>query len=233
MSQSFEASLMDWADEIAYAVHDLEDGVRAGLIPIRVLRLDGEARKEVANRAVELQKENPLFDEWDAAQQADVLEDFLQRDVFDWSEAAEHGTLEHKVAVKDMSTRLIDYFITSVDRAKDFDESSVAGIPSDVRLENRLLNAIVFHYVIDPPSLASLQHGQRRVIRKLWHAYLSDTRLLPKLEARVVEASKATGEERGGRRIVCDYVAGMTDTYAHKMFDRIFGGGKGSVGDLL
>jgi dGTPase len=100
-------------------------------------------------------------------------------------------------------------------------------------LENRLLNAIVFHYVIDPPSLASLQHGQRRVIRKLWHAYLSDTRLLPKLEARVVEASKATGDERGGRRIVCDYVAGMTDTYAHKMFDRIFGGGKGSVGDLL
>jgi dGTPase len=229
--QSFEASLMDWADDVAYAVHDLEDGIRAGLVPMNFLRQDRWAVEQVAVKAVELQKENPRFSLYGQADQADMLQGFLQREWFDWASRDFDGSVEHKIQVKRMSSELINYFITSVDPEQHLEPGQAVHVPEEVQLENRLLNAIVFRYIIDPPGLATLQFGQRRVVELLFEAYRRDERLLPPAERD--ELHRAGHDEARCRRVVCDHVAGMTDRYAHRMFDRLYGGGKGSVGDIL
>lgn len=70
----------------------------------------------------------------------------------------------------------------------------------------RLLNAIVFTYIIAPPQLRTLQFGQRRVVADLFDAYQHDHSLLP--IAGRDEISRVEADETAIRGVVCDYVAG-------------------------
>jgi dGTPase len=224
----FEASLMDWADDVAYAVHDLEDGIRAKLIPLQFLKEDEGERFAVAQRADDLFRE-PRFRRWQTDAKQEVLTRFLDRKrFFGWVDGPFDGSLKHKAKVKETSTKLIDYFITQAEPIRR-DPNQNLLVANRVRLENRLLNAIVFRYVIDPPQLKTLQFGQKRMVKSLFDAFLRDRQLLPRSEHDVLEGAG----DAHLPRVVCDYVSGMTDRYARRIYDRLYGGVEGSIGDIL
>lgn len=249
--KSAEAEIMDWADDIAYAVHDLEDFYRAGLIPLDRLLDD---------RGLELDRFlTDVYDHWPSApppgEQRERLEadfralvDLLKREPL--TEPYE-GRVEQRAALREVTSMLIARYVTGPkpkdDEAEPPDHPfrlSMANADGSVatrlhRAENELalLKRLTWTYVILNPKLASQQLGQRRIVRELYEQFRDSAEgngalLSPASRVRLAEELKETETE--GRAAICgriaaDTICRMTEDEALKTFNRLTGTTPGSV----
>jgi dGTPase len=214
-----EAQVMDWADDVAYSVHDLEDGLHAGLIRLDQLR-DPAERALVAE--LTLQAYCPpgfvTADELSEVFAALLAEDF-------WPGRFDGG-LQASAAVKYLTSELIGRFCGSAERA-----TRPAGalpltryaagltVPRQQRLECALLKGVTAHYVMSRPGAAAQQAAERELITELTEAVLAGApaTLDPLLAAEF--AAAATDQAR--RRVVIDQIASLTDTSARSWHHRL------------
>jgi dGTPase len=230
-TRRFEADIVEWADDTAYAVHDLEDGIRARLINLHELIGDTKELRHIAEMTwadvIDLRE----LAGWKVNDIYEILTDFLNKEsCFEWAKRAFTGHETQKAAAKEMCSALVEHFVTAVPRRDDFDPSRPGlNIPAEVHLQNRLLVNITYELIIAQRGLASLECGQARLVRRLYGVVYADAKqLLPKqLKARLPDTRNALWA-----RLVCDHVAGMTDRYAQRQFDRLWLG-RGSVLDLV
>jgi len=210
-----ETQVMDWADDVAYSVHDLEDGVVAGLIPLEVLRDEAD---EVAAIAARLYSD---------ASQAD-LEGALQTLVAQpWWPVGYDGSTSAQVALKGATSALIGRFC----RAAEEQTRAVHGaaslsrydadlvVPARVRAECAVLKAVTARYVMDRDGVRRAQERERQVVAELV-ARLADRAPGP-LEPMYAEAWRAAPDDAGRLRVVVDQVAGLTDAAAAALHSRL------------
>ncbi len=208
--RSFECQIMDWADEIAYSVHDLEDGMKAGMI--------SSSRLKSSQR---------LADSSGQAEMGWVLEQvqFVENQT---------GERARKAARKQLTSRLIHEFLTAAEREK------VAGQPQlqDGSLSERYcyrlvidpmaqqrctaLKDVMFRLIVEDARVATLENKAERIIAALFEVF-SDLRpgtafLFPDDFRDLWQVASNDGK----RRIACDYIAGMTDDYAERIYARLF-----------
>ena len=195
---SFDCSIMDIADDIAYGVHDLEDAIHLRLI--NHSHLDTPEFKELL-----------MATAW--AKNPDRLLDLL----FD-------KTLHiRKQAIGEM----VNYFITATE-VKETNEAfenrllkyNVALLPEAMALLNYLMQC-VYRYVIDSQEARTFEYGGQTVVQRLFEAISSNPGSLLDNKNRVL-FNEARDEEMA-LRVVCDYIANMTDEYAYRMHERLFG----------
>jgi dGTPase len=206
---------MDWADDVAYSVHDLEDGVVAGLIDLSVL--EGECQ-EVAEVAAEQYAE---------AAAADVASVFKALTNEPWWPRTYDGTAASQVALKDATSTLIGRFCRAAERATraQFGEGVLCRydadllVPTETRLECAALKAVTARYVMDRPGVRAIQENERQVVRELV-AQLSQ-RAPDALEPVYAEAWHAAADDAGRLRAVVDQVAGLTDAAAAALHARL------------
>lgn len=220
--KSCEAEVMDWSDDITYAVHDLVDFYCAGQIPIdRLADENDPAEREdffsatfrrcldLSPRRTELEN---IFKE--------VLEFFpLDRRYI--------GTLQQRSAVWQFSTVLIARYVNAiklVEPAAGF--SGVVEIAQYAQDEIRMLKELTWHYVILNNELATLQHGQTQSIRVVFETLLNAAKggswkLFP--PGYEEELRGAAGDRRLQTRIVVDYVAGMTEREVTRIYALLTG----------
>jgi dGTPase len=229
--RSIEACLMDWADDVTYAVHDLDDFTRAGLIPLDQLASDER----------ELERFRQLLSEEPRAQGdpgPDELLPALER-------ALKHIDLQgdyddrvmQRVGLRSFGSMLITQFIDALTIESVDTKKAAVVIDDDARLQVAALKKLTWHYVVRRPSLAVIQHGQARMIEQLWDWYYDavadggDERLIPPQYRTRLAAVRQGGSAQAKVRLVTDLVAGMTERTAIELYRRMLGVSEGSVLD--
>lgn len=197
--KSFDCSIMELADDIAYAVHDLEDAIVMGIIhphqfeqelvaPIKALKAEWIS-KEIEKLGTK------LFN-------------------------SEH--YERKDAIG----ALVNHFISAIDIVeKDiaFEEDLLrynAVMPAQQEAALKVFKDFVFHRVIQKPEMQQLEYKGQQIIIDLFTAFSSDPqRLLPlNTRKRWLEAQQHNKEAR----VISDYISGMTDGFAFRMHANLF-----------
>jgi dGTPase len=154
-----EAQLMDWADDISYAVHDAEDFFRAGLIPLHQLRSGPEWDRFLEYAWPELVRAKKFKAgerEWADEQLGHV------RRIFP-SKAYEGFGSDREDLHKFASTTIVNAI-----RGTDILFEGIVAPSRKQRVIIEVLKRLTWYYVIDRPSLQSAQFGQRQMIRSLY-----------------------------------------------------------------
>jgi dGTPase len=198
-----EAQLVNIADEIAYNNHDVDDGLRYGLIEFDALReiaLFDEQCREVESRYPDLGSRRQIHE---------TIRRMVNRQVVDLIEN---------------SRRLLDAVgATHPDQVRSA-QGAVIAYSADLReqalaLKRFLREALYNHYQVRRMSLKSVT-----VIRQLFRAFFEDSRLLPpQYQEKIAACTAAGGEADACRaRTIADYIAGMTDRYAIREHERLY-----------
>jgi len=206
-----EAQIMDWADDVAYSVHDLEDGVQAGLV--RLAGVDDTARETLCRLAAE------HYSTLSADQLAPVLDELLEMPTL--TDLADYdGTYRAQAAAKRATSELVGRFagaaVAATRAAHGSDplhryEASLV-VPTAIAAECALLKAIALHYVMRRPGAAARQAEQRQLLIELVDAIAHGA---PGTLDRGLLAAWRSAESEGDRlRVVIDQVAQLTDSSA-------------------
>lgn len=197
--KSLDASIMELADDIAYGVHDLEDAIVLGNI---------SAAQWHAFTAAPFQT-LPIPLQQRLAQLADKL--FAK---------AHHLR-------KDAIGSLVNQLITSVTLVESLPECQTALIRYNATLAEheqfilQTLKQLVYRCVIQQPAIQQSRFRSQNMLLKLFDAFASDPeRLLPlNTQQRWQQAHSLDAQQR----VICDYISGMTDDYAERMYLTLFG----------
>jgi dGTPase len=221
--QCFEAQVMDLADDVAYSVHDIEDGVVAGRIDLS--RLDREAVWETV-------RDWYLPDATDA--QLDAVLDGLV-DVAGWPVAAYDGSRRSLAALKNLTSDLIGRFCGAVQAATFATGSGPfmrygadLVVPEPTRLEIGVLKGIAAHYVMRADDRVAAMVRQRELLAELVARLVDggpDT-----LERAFADDWRQAADDAGRRRAVIDQVASLTDASALAWHERLCGQGRSPLG---
>lgn len=224
-----EAEIMDWADDLTYAVHDLDDFFRAGLIPLHRLGDPDSPESETLVQMLEEAKaaEPKAFPNYSVADLVAATSKALE--LYGPEVAYEHTAGDRASMRKfgsDLITRYLEAFKMSVDQHSG---QAMLSIDDDARCEVEALKLLVRVFVIRRPGLAVVQHGQEEMIQRLFRCYYEagapgeagDRRLFPP-EAKERLAGSKTDQERA--RVVVDLIAGLTEAGATKLHQRLTGG---------
>ena len=242
-AKSVEAELMDWADDIAYSVHDLDDFYRVGLIPLDRILSAPDERDEFLGRAANRLGENgfdfnelkSVFDFW-----ANLI-----RVSFSQLTKPYRGGREQRASLRSLTAWLISRYAMGAVSLHHPTESGGRGVSvNDVFLkEVAILKQLTWVYVIDAPALATQQYGQRKLIEDLFGvltdaASRNDFGVFPprfgeRLEDILAESGGLSIPTREAARTVSDYISGMTEREAVELHRRLSGASLGSVLDPL
>ncbi len=212
-ARCLEAQVMDWADDIAYSVHDLEDAVFAGHLNLELLGDPGErgALTALAGSRVE------GVDELSADDVDRALDRLVALPYWPGSYDGSHRSL---AVLKNATSQLIGRFARAAEAATR--ERFGAGplsrysaglvVPPGVRAEVEVLKAAADRYVMSAPEATARYVVQTEIVREL--VTLLEAGAPGTLEPLLREAFEAAPDDAGRRRAVLDQVASLTDSSA-------------------
>lgn len=208
-----EAQVMDWADDVAYSVHDVEDGFHGGFVNLAPLRADPDERAALcADVAGEYSPESP-------ADLAVVLTELLADPIlaplspYDGSHAAQ-------IALKRFTSVLTGRFVAA---AVDATRAQAGGgrlrryvadlvVPREVRARCALLKGIALRYVMRRRGVEPWYARQREILSELVET-LAD-HAPDRLDPVFAPMWKAAPDDTARLRVVVDQVASLTDPAA-------------------
>jgi dGTPase len=205
---------MDWADDVAYSVHDLEDGFHAGLITFKNLK--SSAERIVVSRTTAT---NYCDDGVSEAELTEILDALLALDL--WP-ADYDGGPDTAAALKNLTSELIGRFCIAAQQATIAAVQESPGpltryaaglvVPRQQRLECALLKGITAHYVMTRTGVIAAQARERELLTEL--AYAIERSAPRTLDPLLRPSWDAAGTAAARRRVVIDQVASLTDTSA-------------------
>ena len=214
--KSIECQVMDWADDTAYSLNDLSDSVRAGFLNLEKIEAWAERNGEATG---------------DATPIGDLLRAVRRRRVDPFVGKRIGRYIQATTLVAD------ENFLSGLTRRYGFR----LVVDEAVRAECAVFKRLAFEVVFLAPVLKQLEHKGSRMLRQLWEVlgqrYVNqgridgqDFQLLPADTAAEIAAAP---DETVRARLVCDFLAGMTDGYAARTYKRLFSPDFGSIGDLV
>jgi len=216
-----EAQVMDWSDDVAYSVHDLEDGLQAGMIRLSQLRDPGERRVVAEVTAASYCDPGSVT----VDELAEVFTALLMLPC--WPAAFDGGPVA-LAGLKNLTSELIGRFCEAAEEAtlngRDEPPPGAGEVPPVTRyfvdlvvpwrqrLECALLKGVTAHYVMSRAGVAAAQARQRELIAELAAAVLAGAPQT--LEPVFRPAYRAAGSDPARLRVVVDQIASLTDTSA-------------------
>jgi dGTPase len=218
-----EAQVMDWADDVAYSVHDLEDGLHAGLVTPQQLR-DPVEQQTVAEQTI------AAYCPPDSTSLSELTEVFARLLELDCWPRDFDGSLAASAAVKNLTSVLIGRLCGAAQHATRpagrppltrYAASLV--IPRQQRLECALLKGVTAHYVMNRPGVRSAQAREREVIAEVAEAVLAGAPVT--LEMLFRHEFESAPDDQARMRVVIDQIASLTDTSALAWHHRLHAAG--------
>ncbi len=195
-----EAQIANIADEIAYNNHDIDDGLRAGLLDIEALR-----ECEIVN----IQYEN-VIKRWQDLEQSQLRHEIIRRMI--------------NAVVSDL-IETSKGLIASVD-PKNIDDvrtcgKSLISLSKETETIHKNLKKFLMDNLYRHEKVDSMAEKAKETVEYLFNAYMKDLKLLtPELQTKL-ECSKEDNDENAKARLIADYIAGMTDRFAFSELERI------------
>lgn len=195
--KSFDCSIMELADDIAYGIHDLEDALVLGLTDRSVF--EDMVTKPIQSLSLPLSEQiEPLTDALFSGKE------FLRKNAI--------GEL--------VNSFIVNIHITPLER---FDEPLLDFQAKLDELHQQALNCFkryVMHDVILRPELQLIEYKSQQVMFELMRVYSHEPkRLLPRPIAQLWSQQNSADNQH---RVLCDYFAGMTDEHATRLYSRLF-----------
>ncbi len=216
-----EAQVMDWADDVAYSVHDVEDGFHGGYVALRPLRADADERAALCADAQTYSAES-------ASDLGAVLEELLEDPVlvplyhYD-------GTFGAQVALKTATSVLTGRLVAAAVNAtrartghgplRRYAADLV--VPRRTRAECALLKGIALRYVMRRRGAESGYTEQREILTALVHTLT--VRAPAVLDRMFAPLWRAAPDDAARLRVVIDQVASLTDPVAMAWHRRLVG----------
>ncbi|MEV5382668.1 deoxyguanosinetriphosphate triphosphohydrolase [Streptomyces sp. NPDC052721] len=217
----FEAQVMDWSDDVAYSVHDVEDGLHAGHIDPNCLHAEPERR---AVFEVAIGRYVPV--DTDPAE-LDAALDRLQDE--EWWPHGYDGTAVAQARLKDATSQLIGRFCLAAEAATRaawgtgpltrYDAELV--VPRGTRMECAVLKAVADRYVMQRAEQEQLRADQRVIVAELAEALTA--RAPEGLDPQFRALFDAADDDRARKRVIVDQIASLTDASALSLHARLTG----------
>jgi dGTPase len=211
--RSLEAQVMDWADDVAYSVHDVEDGIISGYVRLAVPLKDADERAALCRDAAEAY--SPLSPD----ELGEVLTDLLADPAL-VAVAGFDGSFSALATLKNAASLLIGRFATAAVRAtrerygrgplRRYDADLI--VPRTVRAQVALLKGIALRYVMRRPGSEGRYVREREVLAELVAALVdrAPDALDPVFSPMFVRAA----DDAARLRVIIDQVASLTDQAA-------------------
>lgn len=238
---TIEAQLMDWADDVAYSVHDLDDWNRAGYMPLALLAIDpdeqerfltfvlarrpADQRAQLRGRILDLLRDEAgPFAEFRTAAKA-------HKPIYDATSGAARRAIR-RLRGNVFGDAMTRFTVTQrADPALDIPRRYLYAFEpdADIRFKVSVLKELLWMYVVDDARMATQQHGHHRVITELFDVFQKaalrgELRLFPLDRRRYMEKPLAPLEQL---RSVVDYICNLTDADALRLHERLRSGGTG------
>jgi dGTPase len=203
---------MDWADDAAYSLHDIADGVKAGFLTTeRIEPWAGTLALDAAGQS--------WLDALLAAIRSDRLESLV---------AGKIGAFITACRLRERTA-----FLSDRTARYRFELVVAPEVLAEAAFYKQMANDLIF----ESPQLQQIEHKARRVVRDLWQAVWGNyvergrrvIRILPPRVGRLIETAK-TPEAKA--RQLCDWLAGLTDGMIIRLHRRLFDPEFGSIRDL-
>lgn len=202
---SLEAQVANLADAIAYNNHDLDDGLRAGLIEMDQLReqeLFSIHFDEVSKLGSDLPKRRMIYE---------TIRRMINYQVVDLVETSQQAL--HKQQPQT---------IEDIRQSPPLIKLSDIGYTQHMALKRFLMASLYRHYRVHRMSLKA-----SKIIKSLFDVFMDDVRVLPKdVQCQFIQGldkdASQKEREKHQARTVADYIAGMTDRFAIKEYEKLF-----------
>lgn len=189
-----EAQLANVADELAYTTHDLDDGLRSGLITPS--QLDGIAIWEIVNESLGRRKSDTL----DELSRHQIIRRLIGFEMTDLIHSIDRY-LRRSKANSPQELQALPY--------------NVVGFSEDMHRRNRELKDFLFEKLYRHYRVVRMQTKAERIISELFKLYVNTPSALP-------DSVQLSIPVKGLELTVCDYIAGMTDRFAIDEYKRLF-----------
>ncbi|MDT0393827.1 MULTISPECIES: deoxyguanosinetriphosphate triphosphohydrolase [Streptomyces] len=224
----FEAQVMDWADDVAYSVHDVEDGLHAGHIDPACLHAEPERR---AVFEIAVGRYAPAGT--DPEELAEALDRLLGQE---WWPHGYDGTAVAQARLKDATSQLIGRFCLAAEAATRQAWGHLPGragtkrptryeaelvVPRSTRMECAVLKAVAVRYVMQRDEQARLRADQRIVVLELAEALTA--RAPEGLDPQFRTLFEQAPDDRTRKRVIVDQIASLTDASARSLHARFTG----------
>lgn len=226
---TLEAELMDWADDVTYGVHDVEDFFRAGLVPLERVFKEGELERDIFTASLRAADKVPRD------RIILTLNSFVGYPL-----RAFTGSRSDRALLRAFTTPLIDDFVRgpSVDWTSQGVSYPRLRIPEEIRHRVSVLKHLTTHYVIERPSVLTQRYGQRHLVRTLFDILMTaalnvdqaDLTVFPIADRERIERLKNPGSAVV-KRHVADCIASMSEDQVVQTYQRLTGQTLGSVVD--
>ncbi len=190
---NLETQIANAADELAYTAHDLDDGLRSGMITPDML--DGIAIWEIL--AENIRWRGPHLEEIARHRLIRKLIGLLVSDLVHATEAR----LKESGAQSPLDIQKLPY--------------NIIGYSEDMLRRHRELKDFLYKNLYRHYRVVRMQTKAEHIISELFQAYREEPATLPRHVQELVEV-------RGLERTICDYIAGMTDRYAIEEYQKLF-----------
>ena len=198
---SLEAQLANVADAIAYNNHDVDDGLRAGLITC----------KELSSIAIFARHYQDVELRYTSISERRLIHEVVRRMI--------NEVVTDLIDVT--GERLIGAGVRTVADVRDAGVPLV-GFSERVATEHRELKQFLQERLYRHFRVVRMTTKAQRVVRELFRAYFDDFRLLPDEHRQAAEEQEEVSGLNGRARAVADYIAGMTDRYAILEHSRLY-----------
>ncbi|MBY9081285.1 dNTP triphosphohydrolase [Paenibacillus sp. HN-1] len=238
--KTLEAQLMDLCDDIAYSAHDLEDGIKAGKIEVHEFFMhDPYILRLIVEKIMTL--EDFFWDGWDEAAIRPKVEDVLNSFLSIWKEKMPTCENDYSRTRREVKAYWVSTFVGSLGVIPDGDWKKVTFVKEGREDEDLLrtvsvLKSFAWVTMIRDLRVQRLQKRSEWIVRKLWGAFLD-----PETSKAIIPTDWLQRFEKDQRKaqpiwtwehMVIDYIAGMTDAFAEKIYNELFGLKVGSIYDL-
>lgn len=215
----FEAQVMDWSDDVAYSVHDIEDGLHAGHLDPNLLHAEPE-RQDIF--AVAIGRYVPA----DTAPEelSEALDRLLEQE---WWPHGYDGSAIAQGRLKDATSQLIGHFCLAAESATRarYGKGPLTRyaaelvVPREARHECAVLKAVADRYVMQRPAQERLRADQRIVVAELAGALTA--RAPEGLDPQFRALYDTATDDRAALRVVVDQIASLTDAAARSLHARL------------